>query len=156
MPPPSSVILLVDNDADDIFLFRRALQRAGVEQEIRVLNDGEEAVAYLAGAGRYADRDAHPLPCLVLLDLKLPKKNGLEVLAWVRAHEEFQDLPIVMVTSSDEPRDREEARRHRVEAYLVKPVEVADLARLAAGIRREAEEHCEDLRPCEPEEPRAG
>ena len=111
-------------------------------------SDGEEAIRYLGGAGEFADRDRHPLPCLIILDLKLPKKNGLEVLSWLRRHPEIGDLPVFMLTSSGEPADRSEAERHGVEVYRVKPVSLQGLLQVAREIHREAAEHCGAPQPC--------
>lgn len=138
----SAVILIVEDDPNDVFFLRRAFGRAGVRQDLRVAHDGEEAIHYLAGDGRFQDRRKFPLPCLVILDLKLPKVNGLEVLKWLRQRENLKDLPVVMVTSSDENGDQEAANRHGVEAYRVKPVSLEELVDLAHEIRAEAEDHC--------------
>jgi CheY-like chemotaxis protein len=148
--PRSAVILIVEDDPNDVLFLRRAFQRADVRQAIRVAGDGQEAIDYLLGVGRFGDREAYPLPCLVVLDLKLPKKNGLEVLQWLRHQKAFADLPVVMVTSSEEDGDRETADRHGVEAYRVKPVSLDALVRLAHEIRAEAEDHCKDAAPCPP------
>ena len=146
--PRSAVILLVEDNRDDIFFMKQALKKAGVRFPIRVVCDGEEAVAYLDGVDRFADRQKYPVPCIVLLDLKLPKRNGLEVLRWLRTHPEHADLPVLMITSSDEPKDRQEASDQGVEAYRVKPVSFIDLVRLAHEIRDKAEVHCDSAEPC--------
>lgn len=138
----SPVILLVDDDENDVLFLRRALGQAGVTQEIRVVRDGEDAIAYLSGRGRYGDREAHPLPCLIVLDLKLPKRNGLEVLRWLRGQKELGGTPVVMVTSSGETHDQEAAEAHGVEAYRIKPVSFQELVRLAREIRVEVDDHC--------------
>lgn len=140
--PSARVILVVDDDENDILFLRRAMREAGVTQAIRVVRDGEEAVAYLSGRGEFGDREAHPLPCLIVLDLKLPKRNGLEVLHWLRGQPDLAGTPVVMVTSSSETRDQEEAERHGVEAYRIKPVSFQELIRLAREIRVEADDHC--------------
>ena len=142
--PPSAIILIVEDDPNDVLFLTRAFKKAGVRQDLRVVRDGEEAIEYLAGEGQFRDRGAFPAPCLVLLDLKLPKKNGLEVLKWLRRQEEYRDLPVVMITSSDHNGDREAAENHGVEAFLVKPVALDDLIRIADAIRVEAEDHCEE------------
>ena len=144
----SAVILIVEDDPNDVLFLRRAFKQADVRQEIRIAADGQEAVDYLSGTGRFQDRHKYPVPCLVILDLKLPKRNGLEVLDWLRHREEYVDLPVVMVTSSEENGDRDTAERHGVEAYRVKPVSLEALVRLAREIRVEAEDHCRDAKPC--------
>jgi CheY-like chemotaxis protein len=150
--PRSAVILIVEDDPNDVLFLRRAFKQAGVRQALRVARDGQEAIDYLSGSGRFHDRDAYPIPCLVVLDVKLPKRNGLEVLQWLRHRDEFKDLPVVMVTSSEEHGDRASADLHGVEAYRVKPVSLSALVGLAHEIRVEAEDHCKDAKPC-PEEP---
>ena len=84
------VILMVEDDPNDVLLLKRALKKEGVTLPVQVVSDGQAAVQYLEGRGPYTDRDLHPLPCLILMDLKLPKKNGLEVLRWLRGHHELQ------------------------------------------------------------------
>jgi CheY-like chemotaxis protein len=139
---PPAPILLVDDDENDVFLFERALRAAGVDQPIRVVRDGEEALRYLAGEPPFEDRAKHPKPCLLLLDVKLPRKGGLEILRWLRAHPDLNGMPVLMVTSSNEPQDRQEAEENGVEAYRVKPVSFSELVRLAQEVRQRAEEHC--------------
>jgi CheY-like chemotaxis protein len=140
--PSSPVILLVDDDENDVLFLRRALRQAGVTREIRVVHDGEAAVAYLSGRGEFADREAHPLPCLIVLDLKLPKRNGLEVLHWLRGQKGLSGTPVVMVTSSGEAHDQQAAEAQGVEAYRIKPVSFQELVRLAREIRVEVDDHC--------------
>lgn len=148
MAKSQPIILMVEDDPNDVFFLKRALDKEQVALPIRVVTDGEAAIRYLDGAGEFADRDRHPLPCLIILDLKLPKKNGLEVLSWLRRHEEIGDLPVFMLTSSGEPADRNEAERHGVEVYRVKPVSIQGLLQVAREIHREAEEHCGAPKPC--------
>jgi CheY-like chemotaxis protein len=143
-----AVLLLVDDDQNDVFFFKRALRKADVPQPVRSVRDGEEAVQYLEGSGPFVDRRRHPLPCLVLLDVKLPKRSGLEVLKWLRARPELHDLPVVMITSSGEPSDQAEAQRYGVDAYRVKSVSSDGLVRLAREIRERAEAHCRNADPC--------
>lgn len=144
----SAAILLVDDDANDVLFLRRALKKAGVHYPVCVARDGQDGIDYLSGAGAYHDRSLYPLPCLVVLDLKMPRKNGLQVLHWIRNQPGLTDLPVVMVTSSDENGDREAAADHGVEAYRVKPVSFDELVALAFEIRIEAEDHCKDAKPC--------
>ncbi len=115
-------ILLIEDDANDVFLMQRALRKAEVPNPLQVVGDGDEAVEYLSGTGRYADRAANPLPVLVLLDLKLPRKNGLEVLQWLRGQQALRRLPVVVLTSSKEPADVNRAYDYGANSYLVKPL----------------------------------
>lgn len=122
-------VLLVEDDPNDILLLERAFGKAQLTAPLQV-NDGEEAIAYLAGEGNYADRERHPLPNLVLLDLKLPKKSGLEVLHWLRQQPVLQRLPVVVLTSSREHSDVNRAYELGANSYLVKPVRSQDLVEM--------------------------
>lgn len=114
-------ILLVEDDPNDVFLLQRAFRKAKLEQEVQVVADGDAAVAYLAGQGVFADRERYPLPTLILLDLKLPRRSGLEVLGWLRQQAELKRLPVVMLSSSNEMIDIDRAYDLGVNSYLVKP-----------------------------------
>jgi CheY-like chemotaxis protein len=118
----SMPLLLVEDDEDDVALLRRACRRAGLANPVVVLGDGDAAVDYLGGTGPYADRGRHPLPMLVLLDLKLPRRSGHEVLAWLRAQAgPIRRLPVVVLTSSARPEDVNRAYEAGANTYLVKP-----------------------------------
>ncbi len=119
---PSLPILLVEDDPDDAFFMTRAFASECPAAELHIVRDGEEAIAYLAGRGRYADRAAHPFPCHVLLDLKLPRLSGLEVLRWIRAQPAHAALPVTVLSGSDLPSDVAEARTLGVADYLQKAV----------------------------------
>ena len=95
-----SPVLLVEDDENDIFFFQRAAEKANWEQPLRIVRDGDEAIAYLHGDGTFADREQSPLPCLIVLDLNLPQKHGLEVLQWIRASAPDPAVPVVVLTSS--------------------------------------------------------
>jgi CheY-like chemotaxis protein len=101
-----------------------------VVNPVRVVSDGEEAVAYLAGTEPFADRLANPLPALVLLDLKLPRRSGHEVLDWVKAQPVLRRISVVVLTSSGERRDVDRAYDLAANSYLVEPVRFDDLVRL--------------------------
>ncbi|HET7790157.1 MAG TPA: response regulator [Gemmatimonadales bacterium] len=120
-------ILLVEDDENDVLLIQRAFRNAKLANPLHVVRDGDSAVAYLSGAGEYADRTAHPLPELMLLDLKLPRKSGLEVLAWLRQESGIKRVPVVVLTSSRERRDVDKAYELGANSYLVKPVEFESL-----------------------------
>lgn len=115
-------ILLVEDNPADIELTLAALKRSKVRNEIVVARDGVEALNYIFSEGEYADRPAEP-PAFVLLDLKLPKVDGMEVLARVKAHPEHRNIPIVMLTSSREENDVVRSYQRGVNSFVVKPVE---------------------------------
>jgi DNA-binding response OmpR family regulator len=117
------MILLVEDDPDHEALAIRALRKANVANEIRVARDGAEAIDYLNNLG-----EANPAPQLILLDLKLPKIDGLEVLRTIRANQKTAILPVVVLTSSDEERDIVASYRLGVNSYIRKPVNFTDFA----------------------------
>ncbi len=115
-------ILLVEDDPNDVFLIQRAFRKANLANPIQVMKDGEAAVLYLSGQEPYADRDRYPLPMLMLLDLKLPRRSGLEVLEWLKQQPKLKRLPVVVLTSSREHTDLNRAYDLGANSYLVKPV----------------------------------
>jgi CheY-like chemotaxis protein len=115
-------ILLVEDSPDDALLIQRAFRKANLANPVQLVRDGEEAVAYLSGAAPYEDRGRFPLPVFMLLDLKLPRRSGLEVLAWVRQESVIRRLPVVVLTSSRESVDVNRAYDLGVNSYLTKPV----------------------------------
>ena len=123
-------ILLVEDDYNDVLLIRRAFRQAKVEPPMSIVNDGDEAVAYLSRQGKYADRQQYPFPLLILLDLKLPRRSGLEVLAWIRQQPELKRLLVVVLTSSQENSDLAQAYDLGANSYLVKPVNFKDFVSL--------------------------
>lgn len=124
------VILLVEDNPDDVLLARRAVKKAALAVALQVVEDGDDAVAYLGGDGRFGDRGRHPLPALVLLDLKLPKRSGLEVLRWLRSRPELDTIPVVVLTSSSEDEDIQKAYALGANSYLQKPVAFNGLVQL--------------------------
>jgi CheY-like chemotaxis protein len=114
-------ILQVEDEEADIFLLKHVFGRAGITSPVKAVTDGQMAVDYLAGTGPYANREEHPLPCLILLDLKLPKLNGLEVLAWVRQQPSLKHLVVVVFSSSCQPSDVERAYELGANSYIQKP-----------------------------------
>jgi CheY-like chemotaxis protein len=121
MSPHREIILLVEDDEDDQFFMRDALKRADIRDPLQVVNNGRDAVAYLTGDGRFADRQAYPLPSVVFLDLKMPLMDGFAVMEWIRARREFADLVIIVLTSSPEERDHTRAYQLGARSYLLKP-----------------------------------
>lgn len=119
-----SCILLVEDDPNDVLLLKYAFQQAGITNRLEVVGDGQEAIEYLTGAARFADRKQHPLPGLILLDLKLPRKNGLEVLEWVRQQPSLRGVVVIMLTSSHHPQDVDRAYELGVNSFVVKPLDI--------------------------------
>jgi len=119
---PQSILLVEDND-DDAELTVRAFTQANIANSLVRVSDGVEALDYLFARGTYGHRDPRSLPVLVLLDLKLPRLDGIDVLKAIRAHDSTRYLPVVMLTSSDHDRDRLAAYRNQVNSYVKKPVD---------------------------------
>jgi len=124
-------ILQVEDDDNDVFLLKRVFDQAGISSPLHVVRDGQLAIDYLSGAGGFADRQTHPLPCLVLLDLKLPKKNGLEVLEWVRHQPRLKSLVVVLFSSSALPQEVERAYELGVNSYIQKSSDSNQLREIA-------------------------
>ncbi len=132
MPAPR--ILVVEDDREDAFFLERAFRKAGLPGFTRVLADGASAIAYLGGRGEYADRVIHPLPTHLILDLKLPKVSGLEVLGWIRRTELFRGMQIAILSSSGESADRDSAQALGIDGYFVKPSRGTDLLEVVRQI----------------------
>jgi CheY-like chemotaxis protein len=131
----TGAILLVEDNEDDVFLMKRALKSAGITNPLYVVEDGQQAMDYLSGVGKYENRDANPAPSLVFLDLKLPIKGGFEVLTWIRAQEEVKNLVVVVLTSSNEPSDVKHAYDLGANSYVVKPPTATQLLELAKAFK---------------------
>jgi CheY-like chemotaxis protein len=131
----NQAILLVEDNEHDVFLMRRALKQAEIQNPVYVVSDGEQAIEYLAGNGEYKQRNLYPFPALVFLDLKLPFKDGHEVLAWIRQEAELDELVVVVLSSSDEPSDIAQAYKLGANSYLVKPPSLGQLRDLAKSFK---------------------
>ena len=127
-------ILHVDDDSNDALLFEHACRKAGLVLSLHGATDGDEALAYLRGAESFADRGRHPLPSLILLDLKMPRLSGFEVLAWIRRQEQFRRVPVVVLTSSNHDADVKRAYALGANSYLVKPVGFEALVDLVKAV----------------------
>jgi len=119
----SDVILLIEDNLRDIELTLRAFEKNNIKNQVVIARDGEEALDYLFGTGAYENRDTSDLPHLILLDLKLPKVDGLEVLQAIRTDERTRLLPVVILTTSNEQRDRVESYASGANSYIQKPVD---------------------------------
>ena len=128
-------ILLVEDDPNDILLTQRAFRKANLTHaSLQVVTDGDTAVAYLSGAGEYSDRDRYPLPVVILLDLKLPRRSGHEILGWLRQQPELKRLLVVVLTSSNQRCDVDQAYDLGANSYLVKPIGLAALVEVVQAL----------------------
>ncbi len=119
----TQTILLVEDNPADILLIQRAFRQADLSHiSLQIVRDGDAAVLYLSGEGEYSDRERSPLPLLMLLDLKLPRRSGHEVLEWLRQQPDLKRLPVIMLTSSREIIDVNQSYDLGVNSYLVKPI----------------------------------
>lgn len=125
--PEDAVILLAEDLTNDIILVRRALDKAAVKNPFHVVRDGEECLAYLHGEGKFGDRKEHPFPDILLLDLKMPRMDGFEVLQAIRGNKAFAALRIIVLTSSDQIFDINKAYTLGASSFLVKPHEFENL-----------------------------
>src|SRR5918999_3334959 len=127
-------ILQVEDDPNDVFLLQHAMKRIGMTCPVQVASDGQEAIDYVQGAGKFADREKFPMPCLVLLDLKLPYVMGLEVLKCIRK-QPGAALPVIMLTASGENADIAAAYRLGANAFLTKPSEASKLQEMMKAVQ---------------------
>jgi CheY-like chemotaxis protein len=130
----TGTILLVEDEESDVFFMRQALQEVGMRNPLQVASDGQQAIDYLKGTGNFANREEFPLPCLVLLDLKLPRVMGLDVLKWIRQQPEVAAI-VVILSSSQEETDIATAYRLGANGYLVKPHDLNQLTDMAKSIK---------------------
>lgn len=126
-----AVILLAEDEEDHVLLIRRAFAQANIPNPLHVVWNGQEAIAYLKGEGKYANREEYPLPDLFLLDLKMPRVNGFEVLQWLRSQPGLAPLRVLVLTSSDAIRDVNEAYKLGANSFLVKPIDFQDFTQLS-------------------------
>src|SRR4051794_193642 len=117
-----AVILVVDDRDDDLVIIKKAFEKARVINPIVTVNGGEEAIRYLKGEGEYSNRKEYPLPSLVLLDLKMPKVDGFDVLEWIRGEPTLASMRVVVLTSSDQMKDVNRAYEMGANSFVTKPV----------------------------------
>lgn len=122
MTAGSTTILHVEDDPNDTLLLEHACRKAGMIFNLQAVSDGDQAMAYLRGTNAFSDRTKHPMPKLILLDLKMPRVSGFDVLAWLRSDDTFKQLPVVVLTSSNHDADIKRAYDLGAKSYLVKPV----------------------------------
>lgn len=127
-------VLLVDDNADDVLLMKRAFAATSITAPLTVLTDGSAAIEYLSGTGEYSDRSAYPLPALMLLDLKMPRRSGFDVLEWLRRQPALKRLPVIVLTSSSQETDVNRAYDLGANSYIVKPSGLKQIAQVAREI----------------------
>jgi len=127
-------ILVADDDQNDVFFLRRAFQKSGLEHSVVHVSDGQEAIDYLRGDAGYSDRARFPIPALLLLDLKMPKVDGFDVLHWLKERSDLKELPVVVLSSSSREDDIQRARSLGADDYRVKPADFEQLLLLAQDV----------------------
>jgi CheY-like chemotaxis protein len=143
-----SVIMLVDDSWDDLELMRVAFRKAGVKNPVAEMHSGEQAISYLSGENGYADRRHFPLPCLIITDLKMPGVDGFELLEWLKTQPVLDRVPKIVLTGSNDVRDRKRADELGCSACFVKPDQLDGLAAL---MRRMNEDWISKFCPVEPQ-----
>jgi CheY-like chemotaxis protein len=129
------VILVGEDDENHVLLLKRAFKQSCCLNPVFYLEDGDQVIAYLEGRGKFSNRVEFPLPSLLLLDLKMPNKNGFEVLAWIRGHPTLSVLPVVVLSGSGETSDIKRAYQLGANTFLTKPVDVRDFVQMCAAIK---------------------
>jgi CheY-like chemotaxis protein len=128
-------ILLVEDNEDDVFFMQRAIRACGIEHHVQVAEDGQVAIDYLSGTEQYKDRQKFPLPFLIFLDLKMPRRSGLDVLQWIRTQPHLKTMLVLILTTSREDSDVQRAYELGVNSFLVKPPGADQLKDLVALIK---------------------
>jgi len=129
-----ATVLHVDDDPNDTALLEAARRKAGVKFRLENVGDGDQAIAYLSGLGKYADRANHPWPTLILMDLKMPRATGFEILRWIRNYPACKNLPVVVLSGSELQEDMRKAYLIGANSYLVKPLGFEALVELVKNI----------------------
>jgi CheY-like chemotaxis protein len=129
------VILLAEDNDDHVTLILRAFRKGALVNPVFVVRNGEEVIQYLKGDGKFSNRGEYPLPSLLLLDLRMPMKNGFEVLAWIRQEPAFRPLRIVVLTTSEDMKDVNRAYQLGANSFLVKPMDLEHFANLTDAIK---------------------
>lgn len=125
-------ILYAEDNENDLLLLQMAFQRSAPEVKLHSVVDGQEALAYLKGEGKFQDRAVYPIPHILMLDLKMPRMNGPEVLEWVRSQPTLRNIPVVMLTASLERKDQERCYNLGANSFLVKPSNIDELISMSA------------------------
>ena len=131
-----STILAADDEETDRLILQLAFDTAKLPHPLMTVRDGQECVDYLGGHNIFADRAKYPLPALLLLDLKMPRLNGFEVLSWIATRPDLKELPVIVLSSSSDDSDINKARRLGAREYLVKPHSLAEYVEILHGLER--------------------
>ena len=131
----TACILQVEDDEHDIYFLKYVFNKAGINNRVRIAKDGEQAIEYLSGIGPYADRTASPVPSLVLLDLNLPRKSGLEVLKWIREQPSLRTIVVVVLTSSSDPGDVRRSYELGANSFVVKSADLDERVEFANNLK---------------------
>jgi CheY-like chemotaxis protein len=131
----SPSVLVAEDEPTDALILRIAFEQAGIPLSLVVVGDGEEAVNYLCGNPPYTDRSVHPIPVLILLDLKMPRMTGFDVLAWLASRPDFKHVPAIIFSSSSEEQDVSRARQIGARDYFIKPPSISDYVKIVQTIR---------------------
>jgi CheY-like chemotaxis protein len=128
-------ILVAEDEESDALILQLACRKAAIAHPLVIVADGQEVVDYLSGKGRYADRSVHPLPALIVLDLKMPRMTGFDVLGWLASQREVGNVPAVVLSSSPDESDIAKARRLGAREYFVKPHQVQELVAIVLRMK---------------------
>ena len=130
------LVLIAEDNPDDALLLRRAIDKAGIHARVKIVNDGEEMLLYLQGRGAYSDRASCPLPSLIILDLKMPRKTGLEVLQWINDNPDVAIVPTIVLSASNLEKDVRAAYNLGANTYFVKPSTFDELVETMRMVER--------------------
>jgi CheY-like chemotaxis protein len=145
----NDLVLVAEDNPDDALLLRRALDKAGIVARVKIVSDGEEMLLYLQGRGAYANRNTSPMPSIIILDLKMPRKSGLEVLQWISENPDVSVVPTIVLSASNLEQDVRAAYDHGANTYFVKPTtfeELVETMRMLENYWKKAAK----IRPIEP------
>ncbi len=131
----SKIILLAEDNSDDALIFKMFFSRAKLPHTLYAVEDGQQTINWLSGKAGYADREKFPMPNLLILDLKMPIKNGFEVLEWLRAQKQTEEMDVIVLSSSDDEKDVKRARQLGVTTYFEKSPQLQDVIQYLRLIR---------------------
>jgi CheY-like chemotaxis protein len=131
----SGLVLVAEDNPNDRLLLERALRKASIKAQMKFVSDGEDVISYLQGFGPYANRQENPFPSIIILDLKMPRKGGLEVLSWIEAHPELSVVPTIVLTSSNLETDVRQAYERGATTYFMKPSSFDELVEIVKALQ---------------------